>query len=47
MVIFFSVIHYTNRAINRKKEAEAAAAAEGKELPSIKEASFNEITSDK
>ncbi|MBR5033558.1 MAG: undecaprenyl/decaprenyl-phosphate alpha-N-acetylglucosaminyl 1-phosphate transferase [Treponema sp.] len=47
MIIFFSVIHYTNRAINRKKEAEAAAAAEGKELPSIKEASFNEITSDK
>ena len=30
MIIFFSVIHYTNRAINRKKEA-----------------SFNEITSDK
>ena len=47
MVIFFSVIHYTNRAINRKKLAEEIAAMDGRELPNRDEASFNEITSDK
>ena len=47
MVIFFSVIHYTNRAINRKKLAEEIAAIDGRELPTQEEASYNEITSDK
>ena len=47
MVIFFSVIHYTNRAINRKKLAEEIAAIDGRELPTQEEASFNEITSNK
>ncbi len=47
MVIFFSVIHYTNRAINRKKLAEEIAAIDGRELPNQDEASYNEITSNK
>ncbi len=47
MVIFFSVIHYTNRAINRKKLAEEIAAIDGRELPKQEEASFNEITANK
>ena len=47
MVIFFSVIHYTNRAINRKKLAEEIAAIDGRELPNRDEASYNEIISDK
>ena len=46
MIIFFSVIHYTNRAVVRKKEAEELAKAEGKSLPSEEEAQFNEIVSD-
>ena len=46
MVIFFSVIHYTNRAVTLKKEAEEAAKAEGKNLPTEKEAGIDEITSD-
>ena len=47
MVIFFSVIHYTNRAINRKKLAEEIAAIDGRELPTQDEANYNEITSNK
>ena len=47
MIIFFSVIHYTNRAINRKKLAEEIAAIDGRELPSQDEAKYNEITSNK
>lgn len=47
MVIFFSVIHYTNRAINRKNLAKELAEATGRELPSEEEASVNEIVSDK
>ncbi len=47
MIIFFSVIHYTNRAINRKKLAEEIAAIDGRELPTQDEANYNEITSNK
>ena len=47
MVIFFSVIHYTNRAINRKKLAEEIAAIDGRELPTQEEANVNEITANK
>ena len=47
MIIFFSVIHYTSRAINRKKLAEEIAAIDGRELPSQDEAKYNEITSNK
>ena len=47
MVIFFSVIHYTNRAINRKKLAEELAEVDGRKLPTSDEANFNEITSDR
>ena len=47
MVIFFSVIHYTNRAINRKKLAEEIAAIDGRELPTQEEASVNEIAGNK
>lgn len=47
MVIFFSVIHYTNRAINRKKLAEEIAALDGRELPKQEEANVNEITANK
>ena len=46
MIIFFSVIHYTNRAINRKKWAEEEARAQSKTLPSEEEASADEIVSD-
>ncbi|MBR5401980.1 MAG: undecaprenyl/decaprenyl-phosphate alpha-N-acetylglucosaminyl 1-phosphate transferase [Treponema sp.] len=47
MVIFFSVIHYTNRAINRKNLAKELAAVTGRELPTEEEASVNEIVKDK
>lgn len=47
MVIFFSVIHYTNRAMNRKKLAEEVAQISGNELPNSDEAKYNEITSDR
>ena len=47
MVIFFSVIHYTNRAINRKKLAEEIAAMDGRELPNQEEADVNEIAGNK
>ena len=47
MVIFFSVIHYTNRAINRKKLAEEIAAIDGRELPNQEEADVNEIAGNK
>ena len=47
MVIFFSVIHYTNRAINRKKLAEEIAAIDGRELPTQEEANVNEIAGNK
>ncbi len=45
MVIFFSVIHYTNRAINRKKLAEEIAKIREGELPTEEEASSDEIVS--
>lgn len=45
MVIFFSVIHYTNRAINRKKLAEEVAKMQESNLPTEEEASADEITS--
>lgn len=47
MVIFFSVIHYTNRAINRKNLAKELAAVDGRELPTEEEATENEIIKDK
>jgi len=47
MVIFFSVIHYTNRAINRKNLAKELAAVTGRELPTEEEAGENEITAEK
>lgn len=45
MIIFFSVIHYTNRAMNRKKLAEEIAKMQEGTLPSSEEASADEITS--
>ena len=45
MVIFFSVIHYTNRAINRKKLAEEIAKIQESNLPNEEEASADEIIS--
>lgn len=43
MVIFFSVIHYTNRSVIRKTQAMENAKAEGKTLPNDEEASSDEI----
>ena len=45
MIIFFSVIHYTNRAINRKKMAEEIAKIQDSNLPTEEEASADEIVS--
>ena len=46
MVIFFSVIHYTNRTINRRKMAEEIARIGETNLPTEEEASADEIVSD-
>ena len=46
MVIFFSVIHYTNRTINRRKMAEEIARIGETNLPTEEEATADEIVSD-